>query len=320
MRKNPRLAKVNVLVADKDDRTALLVKQVLASLGFEKITHLQTADDALGMMKEQRFDLMLTERNLADRDGLDLVRSIRMQGDAKQLKRDIPIIMLTARAEYDEVIAARDAGISEFVAKPFSVRSLSAPLVQTIDKPRPFMHVGDYAGPCRRRARLRKGDSTERRQRSHAPTMRADHSLTQMLGFSASSIFTESLLTQAQEELKQTTENFHAWVDDDVTSLSEAFLEYSQTRSPIAYRQLVEMAYSIKSLAAMFGYDLGTDVAGMLVNYLVLHPTLEANHMVVVKKHIDTIVMVFNHQVKASGRAVAQELINSLAILTQKLG
>lgn len=320
MRKRTRMSEVRVLLADKDVRTASLVQRVLNTFGFEHITQVTSVEDALRVLKEEKIDLIVTEWNMGGTDGITLVKTIRAAKDARLIKRDIPIIMLTGKAERKDVITARDSGISEFIAKPFSARAMSSPLIQIVDNPRPFVVADDYVGPCRRRRREALPPEGERRGRRQNNVLPPNRELFAMIGVSAGSILDESMINMAQDELQKASDDFHTWVDDDVRKLTKAYNDYRETKSQESYNMLVEMAYSIKSLAGVFGYDLGTQVARMMVNYLEKHPELDTNNLIVVKKHIDTIVVVFSHQVKESGRDIAIELIASLEALTNKLG
>jgi DNA-binding response OmpR family regulator len=71
--------------------------------------------------------------------------------------------MVTGYADRDKVAAARDMGVTEMLAKPFSVTSLAQRLLQVIDRPRQFVHTHDYFGPDRRRQNLGPSDGAERR-------------------------------------------------------------------------------------------------------------------------------------------------------------
>ncbi|MFM9889326.1 MAG: response regulator [Rickettsiales bacterium] len=114
-----RLSHIRVLLADRDYRTASLMHRILFSFGFRHIEMVTSGEAALESLRTLPFDLIITEWNMAPVDGITLIKAIRMAKDDERIRRDIPIIMLTARTEVDHVQAARDAGINEFVRKPF---------------------------------------------------------------------------------------------------------------------------------------------------------------------------------------------------------
>ncbi len=74
----------------------------------------------------------------------------------------LPIIMLTANSEPEYVVEARDRGVTEFLAKPFTVDSLYRRLVSVIARPRPFVNAEQYFGPDRRRRQVPHGGRNRR--------------------------------------------------------------------------------------------------------------------------------------------------------------
>ncbi len=68
----------------------------------------------------------------------------------------VPVIMMTGHSERHRIEEARDAGITEFLAKPISARSVLERMIEVIEHPRPFVRTKSYFGPCRRR----KNDKT----------------------------------------------------------------------------------------------------------------------------------------------------------------
>jgi two-component system, chemotaxis family, chemotaxis protein CheY len=92
---------------------------------------------------------VLADMEMAPMDGLSLVRAIRASPD--KLIAMLPIVVVTAHSTELKVAQARDAGATEFVTKPFSVRSLAARLEEAIVRPRPYIRTERYFGPDRRR-------------------------------------------------------------------------------------------------------------------------------------------------------------------------
>ena len=101
------------------------------------------------MLEARAYDLMIIDRTFDDEDGLDLVRRVRTPSMSPAAFR--PILMLTASAERSVVAAARDAGVTEYLAKPFTAAGLLDRVHTMIGRPRPFVQSADYFGPDRRR-------------------------------------------------------------------------------------------------------------------------------------------------------------------------
>lgn len=343
--KRVRLAKVRVLLADNDPRTADLVRRVLYNFGFRRIDIARDGEEALHSLRTNRYELLITESKLRYLDGVQLVHAVRQWKHDNSIRADMPVIMLTAAAELEDVQAARDAGVSEFVRKPFTAKTLSDRIIQVIDNPRVFVQAGDYVGPCRRRKRPAPPSGIERRK--PPPTIKqrmisgtapvsisldppklpsltqANTDIRDQIGsdVSAADIMNELVIKEAQNQLQLAEGEFIAWARDDIAKLEEAYQDLlGRPGDPTAHYLLLSSAYAIKSQAGIFGYDLGTEVAGMLVQYLTEHQDMDKKRLVVVRKHIDTIAAIFTQEIKDAGRGVAQEFVRALQLLIEKLG
>ena len=145
-------ATVSFLIVDTNPLSADLVKDILAMLGATAIRVARRTDRALEILKGGGIDVVITEYNMEPEDGAAFIDQIRNGGGA--IDRLIPIIMLTANSEEDYVRTARDVGVSEFLAKPFTVEGLYRRLVSVIARPRAFVNADGYFGPDRRRRQI----------------------------------------------------------------------------------------------------------------------------------------------------------------------
>lgn len=155
------IAKIGVLIADDDRRMANIVREVLESLGFKKIHQAADGFKALETIKKEKIDLLITDWRMEPMDGINLVRYLRTSPDSPN--RFMPIIMLTSNVEREQVEVARDVGITEFVAKPFSAKTIFNRVIAVIDNPRSFVMNKTYTGPDRRRRNLPPPDHKEKR-------------------------------------------------------------------------------------------------------------------------------------------------------------
>jgi two-component system chemotaxis response regulator CheY len=158
-----RLAGINVLIADPDAMIADLVRAVLKTVGFTNVRIVRSGTEALQILNSEKIDLMITDWRMDKIDGVSLMRYLRASPQSPN--RFLPIIMLTGRAEVRDVQEARDAGVTEYVVKPFAARTLFERIVQVIDNPRSFILAKGYKGPDRRRRSSMDDSTQERRQR-----------------------------------------------------------------------------------------------------------------------------------------------------------
>ncbi len=331
--KRELLGTLHVLVADRNDRTAALVRRILFSFGFRNMHIVTSGAEALKLLASEKFDLIITELEMSPVDGIELVRAIRSAQEDKRIRRDIPIIMLTAHTEINNVELARDTGITEFLAKPFSAKTISTRIIQIIDNPRAFVESPSYTGPCRRR---RTNDMLNGKfNRRLPPELRkqlipADEAekiippdtklKEQFMPLTGSDLLNDEVVAAAQEVLMQAEGEFIEWAKEYIAQLEHAYTSLcADHEDKSAAAALREAAYAINSQAGIFGYDLGTQVGDMLVKYLSSHPQIHTKNLIVIRKHMDAVNVIFREHIKESGQQIGADLLVSLQKLIIKL-
>lgn len=163
----PSLAKLKVLVVDDNQHMTSIVKTILRGFGVKATFEAHNADDALDLLRSQPVDLIVLDYAMDPVDGPQLARMIRTGPESSHTFA--PIIMLTAYAEKSKVEAARDAGVTEFCAKPVSAAELYRKVRVAINAPRSFIRTPLYFGPDRRRRDDISYDGKERRESLFGP-------------------------------------------------------------------------------------------------------------------------------------------------------
>lgn len=143
------LASLHVLVVDDNAHMRSIVVAILRGIGIGTVKEASDGADALEVMRACVPDIIIADLNMDPIDGLDFSRMVRTAPDSPF--PFVPIIMMTGHTERSKVVAARDAGINELLAKPISARTLLDRIIAVIDRPRPFIKTATYVGPCRRR-------------------------------------------------------------------------------------------------------------------------------------------------------------------------
>lgn len=167
------LQNVTVLVYDPDPPIAGIVRQVLTRLGFLNICITHDRDEALDYFMDNPVDFLITDfdRQPIEND-MDLVTFIRTSPDSPN--RTIPIIMLSGLTGEQDVLWARDAGITEFAAKPFTAKTLSERIIRIIENPRSFIITKRYVGPDRR-FKANGAQSRQRRKQDKLAARKEHH-------------------------------------------------------------------------------------------------------------------------------------------------
>ena len=141
--------RLKILVVDDNAAMRGLVRTVLTAFGCEMIFEASTAHQCVEVLRAKAIDIVVLDWKMAPVDGLSLVKLLRHPD--KSPNPYVPVIMLTAYAELSKVREARDAGVTEFMAKPFAADALYRCIQSIVNRPRPFVRTKQFFGPDRRR-------------------------------------------------------------------------------------------------------------------------------------------------------------------------
>ncbi len=140
---------LQILLIDDNQHMRAITSTILGSAGIRRIREVNDGSEALQALREQPIDLAIVDFNMFPLDGVEFTRLVRNSPDSANPY--LPIIMMTGHSERTRVTEARDAGVTEFVAKPITAKAILSRIQAVIFHPRPFVKSGDYFGPCRRR-------------------------------------------------------------------------------------------------------------------------------------------------------------------------
>ncbi|WP_272689730.1 chemotaxis response regulator CheY [Providencia sp. PROV033] len=121
---------LSFLVVDDFSTMRRIVRNLLKELGFNKIEEAEDGVDALEKIRAGNIDFVVADRNMPNMDGLELLKTIR--GD--DALKHIPVLMVTAEAKKENIIAAAQAGASGYVVKPFTAAILEEKLNKVFEK------------------------------------------------------------------------------------------------------------------------------------------------------------------------------------------
>lgn len=123
---------MKILVVDDFSTMRRIVRNLLVELGFSNPL-IQEADDgesAIAMLRSLPFDLVVTDWNMPNMTGIDLLRAIRAEEPLKSL----PVLMVTAENNRDQIIAAAQAGVNGYIVKPFTAITLKEKLAKIFER------------------------------------------------------------------------------------------------------------------------------------------------------------------------------------------
>ncbi|MBV1797976.1 response regulator [Siccirubricoccus sp. G192] len=110
----------NVLIVDDYKTMLRIIRNLLKQLEFDNVEEATDGQEALAKLRAGQFGLVISDWNMAPMTGLDLLKEVR--ADARL--RDTPFIMITAESKTENVVAAKQAGVSNYIVKPFNAETL----------------------------------------------------------------------------------------------------------------------------------------------------------------------------------------------------
>jgi two-component system chemotaxis response regulator CheY len=141
--------KTSVLLVEDNQPMLELAKSILLTFGIGNVYTAKNGDDGYKLFVEHNPDLVIADWMMKPIDGISLTRRIR--NDPMSPNKFVPVILMTGFSERRRVIQARDAGVTEFLVKPFNARDLYRRISQIVERPRQFVRSEDFFGPDRRR-------------------------------------------------------------------------------------------------------------------------------------------------------------------------
>jgi CheY-like chemotaxis protein len=140
---------IKTLIVEDNAHMRSLLRALLNAIGVKDIIEVSNGRSAIEALRECKSDLVLTDLAMKPMDGLEFTRYVR--NNEHSPNPFVPIIMISGHTEKHRVEAARDAGVTEFLAKPITAHNLFARIGEIVERPRAFVRCEGYFGPDRRR-------------------------------------------------------------------------------------------------------------------------------------------------------------------------
>ena len=116
----PKASAVSVMIVDDQQSMRGICKYILNQLGFTNIVEAKSGRDALGKLEKSSVDLIISDWNMEDIDGLTLLRVIRKHPKTQGM----PFIMATGRSDKEQVKEANSSGVNNYIIKPFDASTM----------------------------------------------------------------------------------------------------------------------------------------------------------------------------------------------------
>ena len=117
-----------VLIVDDYNTMVRIIRNLLKQLGFVNIDDANDGSAALTKMRERKYGLVISDWNMEPMTGLQLLKEVR----ADERLKGVPFIMVTAESKTENVVAAKAAGVNNYIVKPFNAATLKTKLASVI--------------------------------------------------------------------------------------------------------------------------------------------------------------------------------------------
>ena len=119
---------MKILIVDDYQTMLRILANLLKQLNFSNIEDAKDGAEALEKLRAEKFDMVISDWNMEPMTGIELLREVR--GD--ETLKHLPFIMITAESKSENVIAAKEAGVSNYIVKPFNAETLKGKMVSVI--------------------------------------------------------------------------------------------------------------------------------------------------------------------------------------------
>ena len=121
---------MSILVVDDFPTMRRIVRSLLKELGFTNVEEAEDGQEALGKLKGGDFEFVVSDWNMPNLDGLEMLKQIR----ADEAMKALPVLMVTAKAKKENIVAAAQAGANGYIVKPFTAATLEEKLNKIFEK------------------------------------------------------------------------------------------------------------------------------------------------------------------------------------------
>ncbi len=115
---------MSILIVDDYKTMLRIIRNLLKQLGFHNVDEATDGADALNKLRMKNYDLVISDWNMEPMTGYELLKEVR----SDDMLKTLPFIMVTAESKTDNVIAAKKAGVNNYIVKPFNAATLKSKL------------------------------------------------------------------------------------------------------------------------------------------------------------------------------------------------
>ncbi len=336
-------SRLGVLLIEDNNYVLQTIENLLRHFQFNRIATAKNGEEAIDYMKTLGAassiiapDIIISDLVMAPINGLLFLRWTRTAKESTN--RMVPFIMLSGAADGAYVHSARDLGVTEFLAKPFSAEAVYKHLVKVIESPRQFITTTKYFGPDRRRQvqelpgeerRVKNEDevtivySADKVVKPKTPSdvwyFRLPNTLKEKAGgagLKGAAEMPMDLLEEAENQLERAALDFTTWAQDYLKKLSDHCAQALEADAEGGrgkhFQEINLLALELRGQGGTFGYSLISTFGKMLYDSTLDGCCEDDNAVKIVQAHVDSMRAIIREKISGDGGKIGRELLASL--------
>jgi two-component system chemotaxis response regulator CheY len=121
---------MNVMIVDDYKTMLRVIRNLLTQIGFKNVDEASDGLQALDLIKRKQYGLVISDWNMEPMSGLDLLKEVRAANEDHI--KNVPFIMITAESKMENVVVAKQSGVSNYIVKPFSAEVLKSKITSVL--------------------------------------------------------------------------------------------------------------------------------------------------------------------------------------------
>ncbi len=338
--------RLSILLVEDSKFMCDLMSSILRAMGIERILIVNNGEEAISIMSPVNkpkdsmvgfsgVDIVISDFFMPVVDGGMFLRWIRLA--PKSPDRFLPFIMMSAAADRDIIIKARDAGVDEFLSKPFSATSIMQRLVSVIENQRRIIYCPTYFGPDRRR-REKKVDNNRRKMKKEDIEIiysgkelsslqnskkkvwifKMPRSLKNKLATGSTDknepAFDPKMIAAAEKKVADMEGDYSDWVSSSIEELVQAHHRSIEDieNAEDCLVSINRISHELRGQGGIFGYPLITKFGKSLYDCSGERTEITPPLLDLIKAHIDLIKVVMTQKIKGDGGKIGKDLLVNL--------
>lgn len=316
-----RFGALNVLLVDPNHSNAQKTREMLSSLGVYQIRMARDSKEMMDHLAETTIDVITYDMGSKASKAIDPILQLR---DYSNMASLTPVLAFSRETTLQDVRDMVNAGVTEIIGQPASVKSVFSRFQHIVDSPRSFLATNQFKGPDRRRkskpdlsAEVRAARSPQIVTREQYFSGTIDGPMVMMPDFKlkakVSNLVAGALPTNVEDE-------FIFRVLLDVDALEASHIALSQGASAASnIERICNACLSIEARSEAYGYTLGCIIARSLSTFCRdYYVEGKPAHLVIIEKHFQTLSTIYHGRLKGDGGEQGKALASDLGLLIKK--